>query len=135
MCEGEGVRGLRGKDEGLADEFALGVFGDGDSVAAGTRGAADESALGRRGPASVADVGELDFAAVGVCGGANKHAETFLEGCGFAAGDVVDVKTAVIHELALRSSVADLGNATGVGVSICVCRLAIILTYRCHSWP
>lgn len=126
---------LRREDEGLADEFAFGIFGDGDSVAAGAGGAADESALGRGGPASVADVGELDFAVVRVCGGADEHAEAFLEGCGFAAGDVVDIKTAVVDELALRSPVADLGNATDVGVSIRVCPLVVVLTCKCHSWP
>jgi hypothetical protein len=40
---------VRGEDQRLADELALGILGDGDGVAAGAGGAADESALGRRG--------------------------------------------------------------------------------------
>jgi hypothetical protein len=38
---------LRGEDDGLADQLALGVLGDGDGVAARARSATDEGALGR----------------------------------------------------------------------------------------
>jgi hypothetical protein len=68
MCVSIRVGGLRGEDEGLADELALGVLGDGNSVTASARGAADECTLGRRGPASMADVGKFDLAVVGVGG-------------------------------------------------------------------
>jgi hypothetical protein len=86
-----GRDGLRGEDEGLADEFALGVLGNGNGVTSGTRSATDKCALGGGGPASVADVGELDFAVVGVCSRADEHAEALLEGGRLAAGDIVDV--------------------------------------------
>lgn len=37
---------LRGENEGLADELALGVLGDGNGVTAGARSATNKSALG-----------------------------------------------------------------------------------------
>jgi hypothetical protein len=54
------------------------------------------------------DVGKLDFTVVGVGGRSSKHAEAFLEGGDFAAGDVVDIETAVIDELSLWSAISDL---------------------------
>jgi hypothetical protein len=110
---------LRREDKGLTDELALGVFGDGDSVAAGAGSAANKCAFRGRRPASMANVGELDFAVVGVGSGADEHSETFLECGGLAAGDVVDVKTAIIYELALWASIADLRNAAVTSVSCC----------------
>jgi hypothetical protein len=56
----------------------------------------------------MADVCGLDFAVVGVGGRAGEHAETLLEGGHLTAGDVVDVETAVVDELALWSTVSDL---------------------------
>jgi hypothetical protein len=56
----------------------------------------------------MADVSGLDFAVVRVRGRAGKHAEALLEGGYLAAGDVVDVETSVIDELALRTTVSDL---------------------------
>jgi hypothetical protein len=107
---------VRGEDQRLADELALGILGDGDGVAAGAGGAADESALGRRGPAAVADVGQFDFAVVGVCGGADEHAEALFESGRFAAGDIVDIETAVVDELALGAAVTDLGDTAAKGL-------------------
>jgi hypothetical protein len=89
--ESVGWDGLRGEDEGLADEFALGVLGDGNGVTSRTRSATDKCALGGGGPASVADIGELDFAVVGICSRADEHAEALLEGGRLAAGDIVDI--------------------------------------------
>jgi hypothetical protein len=110
---------LRGEDDGLADQLALGVLGDGNGVAAGAGSATDEGALGRRGPAAMADVGKLDLAVVGVGGLASKHAEAFLECCGLAAWDVVDIETAVVDKLPLGSSVSDLRDAAILSVSRC----------------
>jgi hypothetical protein len=102
---------LRREDESLADELALGILGDGDSVTAGARGAADKGTLGGCGPASMADVRELDFAVVGIGGGSNEHTESLLEGGRLATWDVVDVKTAIVDELPLWSSVTYLRDA------------------------
>jgi len=114
------VRGsLRGEDESLTDQLALGVLGDGNSVGARARSAADESALGVRVPATMADVCELDLAVVGVGRGSNEHAETLLERGGLSAGNVVDVKTAIVDEVSLRSSVSDLRDAAVCRISMC----------------
>lgn len=40
-----GAMCLRGEDEGLADELALGILGNGNSIAASARSATNESAL------------------------------------------------------------------------------------------
>tara|TARA_R110002003_G_scaffold645_4_gene20937 strand:- start:2376 stop:2735 length:360 start_codon:yes stop_codon:yes gene_type:complete len=109
-----GAASLRGENDGLADELALGVLGDRNSVVAGARSAANESALGWCSPATMADVGKLDLAVIGVGGRASKHTETLLEGRGLSAGNVVDIKTAVVDELSLWTSISDLRNTTGL---------------------
>lgn len=65
----------------------------------------------------MADVGELDFAVVGIYRQADKHAKALLERGRLAAGNVVDVETAVVDKLASRSSVADLGDSAGLYIS------------------
>lgn len=112
------MRSLRGEDQSLADELALGVLGDGNSVTTGAWCTTDESAFRSGGPASMADVRELDFAVVGVGGGADEHAETLLEGGRLAGGNVVDVETAIVDELSLWSSVSDLRDAAVPHVSL-----------------
>lgn len=67
----------------------------------------------------MADVCQLDLAVVGVGGGSSKHTETLLERGSLAAGNVVDIKTSVVDELSLWSSIADLGNAAVAFISSC----------------
>lgn len=126
---------LRGEDDSLTNKLALWIFGDSYGVATGAGCAADEVALGSGGPASMADVRELDFACIGVCSGASEHPEAFLERRCLAAGDVVDIETAIVDELSLRSSIADLGNATLWYISGGELIVARTLTCSCRSSP
>jgi len=59
----------------------------------------------------VADIGLGHLGVFLVRRVAGNHAETRLEGRRLAAGDVVNVETAVVDELALGTAVAHLGHA------------------------
>jgi hypothetical protein len=83
----------------------------------------------------MADVGKLDLAVIGVGGRASKHAETLLEGRGLSAGNVVDIKTAVVYELSLWTSVSDLRNTTGLMLATDRFISCEYLTCRCRSLP
>ena len=100
-----------GEDDGLTHHLAGRVGGDVDGVGAGAGGTADKLVVVGRGPATVADAALVNLGGVGFGGVARDHAEALLEGRGPAAGDVVDVKTAVVDELALGTAVARLPDA------------------------
>ena len=120
----------RGENDGLADHLALGIRGDSNCVASRAGLGTNESVLVGRCPASVTDVafGHLVILCVG--SGSSQHAETLriisnrsclfsdntclLKSGRLAAGDVVDVETALVDELALGTTISGLRN-TDVG--------------------
>lgn len=110
----------------MANHLALGVRGDSNGVAARARLSTHEGVLIGRRPAPVTDVALRHLVVICVGRGSSQHTETLqsvsdspfsleceaclLESGSLSAGNVVDVQTTLVDELALRATVSSLGN-------------------------